>query len=82
MKHAIAVIVNTSTFVDWQIICSTPKNMDRSGIKNVPPPIPIPAKIPEKQDTKSNKTTSKIPPKPQNFNGFLYFFKPVLRFFV
>lgn len=56
-KQMLASTTKHITFVDWQIICSTPKNMDKSGIKNVPPPMPIPANIPEKQEASNNSTT-------------------------
>ena len=53
----IASTIKQTTFVDWQIICSIPKNKPSSGIKNVPPPIPIPANTPEKHDIKIKSKT-------------------------
>lgn len=44
----IAIGMKTSKFMHWAISCSTFIKRVMRGIKKVPPPIPIPAKTPDK----------------------------------
>ena len=59
-KQSTESTIKQSTFVDWQTVCLIPKIKLKSGIKKVPPPIPIPAKTPDKHENVNNNKICKI----------------------
>lgn len=53
-RTSAAIGRNAITLVAWASRCSTPKIKVKAGIKTVPPPIPIPPKIPAANPTNNN----------------------------